>query len=225
MRYHISGKIRAGKKQDLTKDLCNGTVAENTIFHGGMMAGLRSATVDEEERVHFIEVCYCLESGLDPMQIEVPHLEDYFGEITVKDARRRKKCTMECEGCDCTRTYRLPGVSIFDRLDLQKNNFDSDYIDPGRISLNRKRQLCGIEGLRMALNSAAEVFEGGTTINGFYVIFSDGDEFFRVKEIPDTQSIRSMLQQIGLAGLISVKSMRRSALNSLAARDCKSNIT
>ena len=225
MRYHISGKIRAEKKQVLAKNLCNGTVAENTIFHGGMMAGLRSATVDEKERIHFIEVCYCLESGLDPMQMEIPYLENYFDEITVKDARKRKKCTMECEGCDCTRTYRLPGAPISDQLDLQKNNFDSDYIDSGRISLNRMRQLCGIEGLRKALNSDAEVFDGGTTISGFYVIFSDGDEFFRIKEIPETPSTRSMLQQIGLAGLTSVKSMRRSALSSLAARDSKSNIT
>lgn len=225
MRYHISGKIRPGKKKTLTEDVRIGSVAEGAIFHGGMMAGLRHATMDEEGRVHFIEVCYCLESGLEPMQMELPYLEDYFDALKVKDARRRKKCTMECEACDCTRTYRLPGSSLADRLGLNPEALDGDFIDPGRIPLNRKRQGIGIQGLRDALRSGAEAWFGDAAVKGLYALFRDREEWFRVKEVPDTKEARALLRKSGLTGLGSVEGARRAAKrNSVAERDDKSNI-
>ncbi len=225
MRYHISGKVRPGKKKTLKENVRNGSVAEGTIFHSGMMAGLRKATIDEEERVHFIEVCYCLESGLEPMQMEFPYLEDYFDALEVKDARRRKMCTMECEACDCTRTYRLPGSPLADHLGLNPEELDGDFSDPGRIPLNRKRQGIGILGLRDALRSGAGAWFGEAAVKGFYVIFRDGKEWFRVKGIPDTKEARALLKKTGLTGLGSVEGARRAAKrNSVAERDDKSNV-
>jgi hypothetical protein len=39
-----------------------------------MQSALRSATIDEDEVVHFIEICYCLEGGLYPLAMEIPVL-------------------------------------------------------------------------------------------------------------------------------------------------------
>ena len=224
MRYHISGHIRPGEEEALLKDVRDGTVGAGTIFHGGMMVGLRDATVEEEDRVHFVEVCYCLEAGLDPMAMELPYLERYLDAVEVRDARRRKACTMECEACDCTRTLRLPGAPLADRLGLNNDGPEEDYIDPGRIPLNRKKQNTGLAALREALDAGAEVFDGGAAVKGFYVILSDGDEYFRVKQIPDTQEARALLRECGLNGLGSVEGARRSARGSIAARDDKSNV-
>ena len=53
-----------------------------------MQSALRDATVDENNVVHFIEVCYCLEGGLYPMAMEIPVLNQYFENVSeVKDAR------------------------------------------------------------------------------------------------------------------------------------------
>ncbi len=224
MRYHISGSIRPGKEKALKEGIRDASLAEGTIFHGGMQAGLRSATVDEEGRVHFIEVCFCLESGLDPMQMELPSLRPYFEDLEVLDARRRKACTMECEACDCTRTIRLPGSPLSNHLGLDNEGLDGEYIDAGRIPLNRKKQKTGIAGLREALASGAEAWFGGAAVKGFYVIFSDREEFFRVRAIPDTRQARALLRKTGLTGFGSVETARRWARGSLAARDDKSNV-
>ncbi|MFQ5913770.1 MAG: hypothetical protein ACE5JS_11355 [Nitrospinota bacterium] len=224
MRYHISGRIRPGKKDALRKGIRDATIGRGKIFHEGMQAGLQNARVDEEERVHFIEVCYCLESGLDPMQMELPSLRPYFDDLEVNDARRRKACTMECEACDCTRTYRLPGGPLTSRLGLDEGELDGEYVDAGRIPLNRKKQKIGIDGLREALGSGAEAWAGGAAVKGFYVIFLDGDEFFRVKHIPDTKEARALLRKTGLNHFGSVEGARSWARGSLAARDDKSNV-
>jgi hypothetical protein len=68
------------------------------IFYEGMQSALRSATIDEDDVVHFIEICYCLEGGLYPMAMEIPVLNEYFENISeVKDARFKDQCTMECD--------------------------------------------------------------------------------------------------------------------------------
>ena len=32
--------------------------------------------IDENEVVHFVEICYCLEGGLYPMAMEIPTLKN-----------------------------------------------------------------------------------------------------------------------------------------------------
>jgi hypothetical protein len=96
-------------------------LARGQIFYEGMHTALREGTIDETDIVHFVEVSYCLESGLYPMAMEIPVLNKYFEDIIeVRDARLREQCTMECEFCDCTRNIKLPGKSLVNELNLNK---------------------------------------------------------------------------------------------------------
>jgi hypothetical protein len=95
-------------------------VATYSIFYEGMQFALRGGTIDENDIVHFVEICYCLEGGLYPMAMEIPILNEYFdGVIEVKDARLSDQCTMEYEFCDCTRNIKLPGKSLVNELNIQ----------------------------------------------------------------------------------------------------------
>ncbi|MGB6670824.1 MAG: hypothetical protein WBE34_00175, partial [Candidatus Nitrosopolaris sp.] len=137
-------------------------MASGKIFYEGMQSALRNATIDEDDVVHFIEICYCLEGGLYPMAMEIPVLNEYFENVSeVKDVRFRNQCTMECEFCDCTRNIKLPGKSLMDELgslmtsqpyyDIPTTNF----IDIGRIKLNRKKQKEGVYALKSLCNDTS----------------------------------------------------------------------
>jgi hypothetical protein len=41
-----------------------------------MQTALREGTIDENDIVHFVEICYCLEGGLYPMVMEIPTLKN-----------------------------------------------------------------------------------------------------------------------------------------------------
>src|SRR5215212_11706519 len=157
MRYYIKCKLDPKKRQRLSDSIKTGSLAQGKIFQEGMQSALREATIDENDVVHFVEICYCLESGLYPMAMEIPVLNKYFDNIVeVKDARLRYQCTMECEFCDCTRSIKLPGRSLSDELDILKEesgNSNSEFIDIGRLKLNRKKQQEGIESLRKMLDN------------------------------------------------------------------------
>jgi hypothetical protein len=182
--------------------------------------------------VHFVEICYCLEGGLYPVAMEIPVLNEYFAYIVeVKDARLRNQCTMECEFCDCTRNIKLPGKLLANELNFKSEELnESTFVDIGRIRLNRKKQKEGIEGLKNSLsnihnneNNVKPVF-GGAAISGLFVIFHDGIDYFRVKNIPDTQVSRQILHNIGLEFYESVDSIKSVARSSLAKSDERSNV-
>src|SRR5215467_842507 len=100
-----------------------------------MQTALREATIEENNVVQFIEVCYCLEGGLYPMAMEIPVLNQYFNNVSeVKDARFRDQCTMECEFCDCTRSMKLPGKQLMNELNITQDCND-EFMDIGRIKL------------------------------------------------------------------------------------------
>src|ERR687883_866516 len=121
MRYYIKCKLNSENKQRLADSINSGSLARGKIFYEGMQTTLREGTIDENDIVHFVEVCYCLEGGLYPMAMEIPVLNKYFDEvIEVKDARLRDQCTMECEFCDCTRNIKLPGKLLVDELNINK---------------------------------------------------------------------------------------------------------
>src|SRR2546423_1408028 len=93
------------------------------------------------------------------MAMEIPVLNEYFENVSeVRDARFRDQCTMECEFCDCTRNIKLPGKPLMDELstlmtsqpyhDIQSTNF----IDIGRIRLNRKKQKEDVYALKSLCN-------------------------------------------------------------------------
>ena len=234
MRYYIKCKLNPDGRKRLVDSIKSGNLAKGKIFYEGMQAALREAAIDEKDVVHFVEVCYCLEGGLYPMSMEMPTLEEYFDSIIeVKDARLRGECTMECEACDCTRAIKLPGKSLVDKLGIQKeglpcvSNNNNSFVDMGRIRLNRRKQREGIEALRNVINECKpeniKPVMAGAAISGLFVIFQD-NEFFRVKNIPDTREARQLISELGLGLIDTVEMAKTQARSSLARSDRRSNI-
>jgi len=234
MRYYVKCKLNSQAKEKLANSIRSGNLAKGQIFYEGMHAALREATIDDMDIVHFVEVCYCLEGGLYPMAMEAPTLREYFDSIVeVKDARFRDKCTMECEGCDCTRAIKLPGKPLIEKLNLvkdvlQERKIDSTrFLDIGRIVLNRRKQRQGIDALKNIVyectSSKIKPIIAGAAISGLFAIFYDG-EYLRIKNIPDTNEARQIFDKLGLSISDSVQSVKQNTKQSLAGSDTYSNI-
>jgi len=234
MRYYVKCKLNSEAREKLANSIRSGNLAEGQVFYEGMHAALRGATIDDMDIVHFVEVCYCLEGGLYPMAMETPTLREYFDLIVeVKDARFRDKCTMECEACDCTRAIKLPGKPLIEKLNLvkdvlQERKIDSTrFLDIGRIVLNRRKQRQGIDALKNIVyectSSKIKPIIAGAAISGLFAIFYDG-EYFRIKNIPDTNEARQIFDKLGLSISDSVQSVKQNTKQSLAGSDTYSNI-
>ena len=234
MRYYVKCKLNSQAREKLANSIKSGNLAKGQVFYEGMHAALRGATIDDMDIVHFVEVCYCLEGGLYPMAMESPTLREYFDSIVeVKDARFRDKCTMECEACDCTRAIRLPGKPLIEKLNLVKDvleerKIDSTrFLDIGRIVLNRRKQRQGIDALKNIVyectSSKIKPIIAGAAISGLFAIFYDG-EYFRIKNIPDTNEARKIFDILGLCISDSVQSVKQNTKQSLAGSDTYSNI-
>lgn len=236
MRYYIKCKLNPKSREKLANSINSGNLAKGKIFYEGMQAALRTATIDETDTVHFIEACYCLEGGLYPMAMEIPTLKEYFESVEeVRDARFRDKCTMECEACDCTRAIKLPGMPLVKKLKLRNDDMDRkeisrmEFIDYGWVELRRQKQRRGIDGLKKVidecLSSKIKPLIAGAAISGLFAIFyDDNGEYFRIKNIPDTNEARHILDKLGLSFYDSVESVKENARCSLAASDRYSNI-
>ena len=82
----------------------------------------------------------------------------------------------------------------------------NDFLDIGRIRLNRKKQKEGLERLKNVSidkngndddnNKIKPVF-AGVAISGLFAIFHDGDDYFRIKNIPDNKASRQLLNDAG----------------------------
>lgn len=234
MRYYVKCKLNSQARERLANSIRSGNLAKGQVFYEGMHAALRGATIDDMDIVHFVEVCYCLEGGLYPMAMESPTLREYFDSIVeVKDARFRDKCTMECEACDCTRAIKLPGKPLIEKLNLvkdvlQERKIDSTrFLDIGRIVLNRRKQRQGIDALKNIVyectSSKIKPIIAGAAISGLFAIFYDG-EYFRIKNIPDTNEARKIFDILGLCISDSVQSVKQNTKQSLAGSDTYSNI-
>ena len=234
MRYYVKCKLNSQAREKLANSIRSGNLAKGQVFYEGMHAALRGATIDDMDIVHFVEVCYCLEGGLYPMAMEAPTLREYFDIILeVKDARFRDKCTMECEACDCTRAIKLPGKPLIEKLNLvkdvlQERKIDSTrFLDIGRIVLNRRKQRQGIDALKNIVyectSSKIKPIIAGAAISGLFAIFYDG-EYFRIKNIPDTNEARQIFDKLGLSISDSVQSVKQNTKQSLAGSDTYSNI-
>jgi hypothetical protein len=233
MRYYIKCKLNPTQRQRLREGIESGSLAKDKIFYEGMQAALREGTIDENDIVHFVEICYCLEGGLYPMAMEIPTLKEYFDNIVeIKDARLRDQCTMECEFCDCTRSIKLPGKSLSDELDIPKEESrknDNKFVDIGRLKLSRRKQQEGIESLRNLLHNGSNVnvkpVFAGAAISGLFAIFYDGEDFFRIKNISESEEAHKLLEGVGLDIYDTVSSIKkRAARNSLAKSDKRSNV-
>ena len=235
MRYLVKCKLNSNEKDKLAKDIKSGSLARGNIFYEGMQAALRNATIDGNDIVHFIEICYCLEGGLYPMAMEIPVLNEYFESVSeVRDARFRDQCTMECEFCDCTRSIKLPGKPLMNEISISTNEeyekSDTDFMDIGRIKLNRKKQKEGIYALR-SLNDNnnngrnLQPISASAAISGLFAIFYDGTDYFRVKNIPDNNESRQILRNLGLDVYGSVDSIKSTGkTSSLVSSDGRSNL-
>lgn len=234
MRYYVKCKLNSQAREKLANSIRSGNLAKGQVFYEGMHAALRGATIDDMDIVHFVEVCYCLEGGLYPTAMESPTLREYFDSIVeVKDARFRDKCTMECEACDCTRAIKLPGKPLIEKLNLvkdvlQERKIDSTrFLDIGRIVLNRRKQRQGIDALKNIVyectSSKIKPIIAGAAISGLFAIFYDG-EYFRIKNIPDTNETRKIFDILGLCISDSVQSVKQNTKQSLAGSDTYSNI-
>jgi hypothetical protein len=234
MRYYVKCKLNSQAREKLANSIRSGNLAKGQVFYEGMHAALRGATIDDMDIVHFVEVCYCLEGGLYPMAMESPTLTEYFDSIVdVKDARFRDKCTMECEACDCTRAIKLPGKPLIEKLNLvedvlQERKIDSTkFLDIGRIVLNRRKQRQGIDALKNivyeCISSKIKPIIAGAAISGLFAIFYDG-EYFRIKNIPDTNEARHIFDKLGLIISDSVQSVKQNTKQSLAGSGSYSNI-
>jgi hypothetical protein len=241
MRYYVKCKLNSNEKQRLTDSLNSGSLARGKIFYEGMQTALREGTIDENDIVHFVEICYCLEGGLYPMAMEIPVLKEYFENIIeIKDARLRNQCTMECEFCDCTRNIKLPGKLLLNELRIDKDKDEglpkgNNFIDIGRLKLNRKKQKEGIEGLSSIVhgydtsNNKSKKLKpifAGAAISGLFAIFYDieNQDYFRIKNIPDIEEARKMLGTLGLKIDDNVNYMKVTARTSLAKSDKRSNV-
>jgi len=234
MRYYVKCKLNSQAREKLANSIRSGNLAKGQVFYEGMHAALRGATIDDMDIVHFIEVCYCLEGGLYPMAMESPTLREYFDLILeVKDARFRDKCTMECEACDCTRAIKLPGKPLIEKLNLvkdvlQERKIDSTrFLDIGRIVLNRRKQRQGIDALKNIVyectSSKIKPIIAEAAISGLFAIFYDG-EYFRIKNIPDTNEARQIFDKLGLTISDSIQSVKQNTKQSLAGSNTYSNI-
>jgi hypothetical protein len=231
MRYYIKCKLNPAQKQRLKEGIRSGSLSKDKIFYEGMQIALREGSIDENNIVHFVEICYCLEGGLYPMAMEIPTLKEYFDKIVeVKDARLRAQCTMECESCDCTRSIKLPGKSLADELDIsqeESRKHNSNFVDIGRLKLNRRKQLEGLGSLINLLNNGdtnVKPIFAGAAISGLFAIFYDGKEFFRIKNISESIDAHKLLKGVGLDVNDTVSAVKRAARNSLARSDKRSNI-
>jgi hypothetical protein len=237
MRYYIKCKLNPKQRQRLAESISIGTLAKGEIFYEGMQSALREGTIDENDIVHFIEICYCLEGGLYPMAMEIPVLEESFENvIEVKDARLRDQCTMECEFCDCTRAIKLPGKPLVDELHIKREHrTDLDnLVDIGRIKLNRKKQREGLDGLKSVIvtndsdNQKVKPIFAGAAISGLFAIFHDmeNDDYFRVKNVPDSKESREIFANtFGFKISDSIGSIKAiAARSSLAQSDKRSNV-
>jgi len=113
--------------------------------------------------------------------------------------------------------------------DINNDNF----LDIGRIRLNRKKQKEGIESLKnVSIDKGSDdeddkikpVF-AGAAISGLFAIFYDGDDYFRIKNIPDNEASRQLLNDAGFGNVYgTVWSMKMTARDSLAKNDRRSNV-
>ncbi|MDW0254353.1 MAG: hypothetical protein QOA13_09685, partial [Nitrososphaeraceae archaeon] len=99
----------------------------------------------------------------------------------------------------------------------------------GRVELKRQKQRQGIDALNKVvdecLSSKIKPVMAGAAISGLFAIFHDDNgEYFRIKNIPDTNKARHILDKLRLDIHDSVESVKENARCSLAASDRYSNI-
>jgi hypothetical protein len=85
----------------------------------------------------------------------------------------------------------------------------------------------GHKPLRNLLNNGdanVKPIFAGAAISGLFAIFYDGEDFFRIKNISESEEARKLLEDVGLDIYDTVSSIKQAARNSLAKSDKRSNV-
>lgn len=107
MRYLVTAKVKAGRRQALRRAIEDGTLGRGSIAGDEYRHNMANARELADGRVTWVETCFCA----IPLDEERPYWEEYFQLETVKDAHARSTCRDEngtepwaCSSCDCTAT-------------------------------------------------------------------------------------------------------------------------
>ena len=111
---------------------------------------------------------------------------------------------------------------------MKSQPYHDNFMDIGRIKLNRKKQKEGVYALKSLSYDKGYVklksIFAGAAISGLFAIFHDGTDYFRIKNMPDNPESREILRTLGLEVYDSVDSIKSSARSSLASSDKRSNV-
>jgi hypothetical protein len=106
MRYLVKARLKPGQGRDLLRAIRDESLGRGSVAGDEYLCNMKSARVDDDGTVHWVEVCYCS----TPLAEERPYWEEYFALLSVKDAHARRNCRdlngtepWACSDCDCTR--------------------------------------------------------------------------------------------------------------------------
>jgi hypothetical protein len=106
MRYLVTARIKAGRREALDDAINDGTLGRGSIAGDEYLHNMAQARQLDDGRVKWVETCFCA----TPLDEERPYWEEYFELVSVKDAHARSRCRHEtgveywaCSTCDCTK--------------------------------------------------------------------------------------------------------------------------
>ena len=105
MRYLVRARVRPRRHEALLDAIEQKRLGRGSVAEGEYLRNVRSARVDADGTVRWVEVCYCA----TPLDEERPYWERYFELTRVQDAHSRSRCRHEngtepwsCDNCDCS---------------------------------------------------------------------------------------------------------------------------
>src|SRR5579862_5384117 len=105
MRYLVTARVKPGRAPELARAIDDGSLGRGSVAYGEYERNMTEATLDEQGRVKWVEVCYCP----TPLQEEREFWEPFFTLEKVQDAHARSRCRdangeelWACSNCDCT---------------------------------------------------------------------------------------------------------------------------
>jgi hypothetical protein len=105
MRYLVTARVKAGRREALDRAIDDGSLGAGSIAGDEYLCDMANARQLPDGSVKWVETCFCA----TPLEEERPYWEQYFDLLGVKDAHARSRCRHEngteywaCGSCDCT---------------------------------------------------------------------------------------------------------------------------
>jgi hypothetical protein len=105
MRYLVTARVKPGKSADLGTAIDVATLGAGSVAGDEYLRNMNSARSLDDERVQWVEVCFCP----TPLLEEREYWEEYFELEKVQDAHARSRCRdlngqepWACCDCDCS---------------------------------------------------------------------------------------------------------------------------